>query len=432
MCWCDSLCIRSRSAWPVSATSGERSRNASATAVIRFVAPGPSVPRQTPARARQPAVHVGHVGAALLVADGHERDRRVLERLVEVQRLLARDPEHVLDALGLEALDEQLRRLALRHSALSARSATSGRRPCPATLGNFPPGPWLGTSASSACRARLIACARRVRRSGQALHDPRRRIRPRRRHEPVRRDGLRVPRLGLQADPRATTTAGTELGVLNEPRDVRVLLQSTSGSASFSGASQAGSRAAVARQDLLRARARRRPGAAAQRARPLAATVPAPLRVTGPGLLTLRGRAGNGRTDGTYRGALEFRGGDVRRRQRDQRAAGRRVRQGRDPARVAGLVADRGAQGAGRRGAHLRAHDVEGAAPASSTTPTRARRSTAARARSSRRRTPLPTRPPGSSSPTTARRCRRTSSRPRAGAPRTSRTRRSGPSRSRG
>ena len=49
MCWCDSLCIRSRSACPVSATSGERSRNASATAVIRLVAPGPSVPRQTPA-----------------------------------------------------------------------------------------------------------------------------------------------------------------------------------------------------------------------------------------------------------------------------------------------------------------------------------------------------------------------------------------------
>ena len=39
------------------------------------------------------------------------------------------------------------------------------------------------------------------------------------------------------------------------------------------------------------------------------ATVPAPLRATGPGLLTLKGRAGNGRTNGTYRGALEFRGG---------------------------------------------------------------------------------------------------------------------------
>ena len=50
MYWCDSLCIRSRSDCPVSATSGERSRNASATAVTRLVAPGPSVPRQTPAR----------------------------------------------------------------------------------------------------------------------------------------------------------------------------------------------------------------------------------------------------------------------------------------------------------------------------------------------------------------------------------------------
>ena len=50
MYWCDSLCIRSRSAWPVRATSGARSRKASATEVTRFIAPGPSVPRQTPAR----------------------------------------------------------------------------------------------------------------------------------------------------------------------------------------------------------------------------------------------------------------------------------------------------------------------------------------------------------------------------------------------
>ena len=35
---------------------------------------------------------------------------------------------------------------------------------------------------------------------------------------------------------------GTRLGVLKEPRDVRVLLQSTSGSAAFSGASRAGGR----------------------------------------------------------------------------------------------------------------------------------------------------------------------------------------------
>jgi len=49
MYWCDSLCIRSSEACPVMATSGTRSRFASATPVRRFVAPGPSVARQTPA-----------------------------------------------------------------------------------------------------------------------------------------------------------------------------------------------------------------------------------------------------------------------------------------------------------------------------------------------------------------------------------------------
>ena len=48
--WWDSLCIHESGRWPVSATSGARSSVASATAVTRFSAPGPSVPRQTPAR----------------------------------------------------------------------------------------------------------------------------------------------------------------------------------------------------------------------------------------------------------------------------------------------------------------------------------------------------------------------------------------------
>ena len=54
-------------------------------------------------------VDVGHVGPALLVAHRHELDRGVGERLVEVERLLARDPEDVLDALGLQTLDEHVR-----------------------------------------------------------------------------------------------------------------------------------------------------------------------------------------------------------------------------------------------------------------------------------------------------------------------------------
>src|SRR5207237_4648691 len=58
--------------------------------------------------AGQPAVDVGHVRAALLVADRDELDRRVRQRLVEVERLLPGDPENVLDALGLEALHEDV------------------------------------------------------------------------------------------------------------------------------------------------------------------------------------------------------------------------------------------------------------------------------------------------------------------------------------
>ncbi len=49
MYWWLSLCISERLVCPVSATTGARSRNASASPVTRLVAPGPSVPRQTPA-----------------------------------------------------------------------------------------------------------------------------------------------------------------------------------------------------------------------------------------------------------------------------------------------------------------------------------------------------------------------------------------------
>ena len=70
--------------------------------------------------AGEAAVDVGHVGAALLVADRDELDRRARQRLVQVERLLAGDAEHVPDALGLEALDEDVACLALGHDGLSA------------------------------------------------------------------------------------------------------------------------------------------------------------------------------------------------------------------------------------------------------------------------------------------------------------------------
>jgi stage II sporulation protein D len=103
--------------------------------------------------------------------------------------------------------------------------------------------------------------------------------------------------------------SGTAIGVLNDDRDVRVLLQSTSGSAAFSGASRAGGRrVSPAKTYRVRGRAGGQVQLLSARGHSLG-TVAAPLRATGPDLLTLKGRAGNGRTNGTYRGALEFRGG---------------------------------------------------------------------------------------------------------------------------
>jgi stage II sporulation protein D len=98
---------------------------------------------------------------------------------------------------------------------------------------------------------------------------------------------------------------GTSIGTIEPSREIRVLLQSPSGNASFSGADRAGDRRLDPARiyqargrgdvvDLLSARGHR------------LATFGAPLRVTGAAPLTLRGRAGNGRVNGSYRGALEF------------------------------------------------------------------------------------------------------------------------------
>ena len=59
--------------------------------------------------AGQAAVDVGHVGAALLVAHGNEVDGGVVERLVEIEGLLARDAEHVTDPFGFKTFDEDSR-----------------------------------------------------------------------------------------------------------------------------------------------------------------------------------------------------------------------------------------------------------------------------------------------------------------------------------
>ena len=102
---------------------------------------------------------------------------------------------------------------------------------------------------------------------------------------------------------------GTALATLNDAREVRVLLQSQAGSAAFSGASAGGGRnLSPTRTYYARGRAGGLVQLLSSRRRVLA-TVAAPLRVTGPAPLVLGGRAANGRSNGAYRGALEFRPG---------------------------------------------------------------------------------------------------------------------------
>jgi stage II sporulation protein D len=101
----------------------------------------------------------------------------------------------------------------------------------------------------------------------------------------------------------------TDLGVLKDPRTVRVLLQSVSGKAAFTGATRAAGRTVSADKTyLVRGRAGGQVQLLTRRGREIT-TVPAPLRATGPGPLTLKGTSGYARRDGAYRGALEFRPG---------------------------------------------------------------------------------------------------------------------------
>jgi stage II sporulation protein D len=101
----------------------------------------------------------------------------------------------------------------------------------------------------------------------------------------------------------------TALGTTDPDQTVRVLLQSSAGSASFSGATRAGSRSpAASRTYTVRPRGGGQLDVVSSSGRRVA-TAAAPLVVSGPGSVRLGGTAGNGVTSGSYRGALEFRPG---------------------------------------------------------------------------------------------------------------------------
>ena len=103
---------------------------------------------------------------------------------------------------------------------------------------------------------------------------------------------------------------GTALGTAEPNRVVRVLMQATSGSASFSGAERAGSRALSPGKTY---RAARRGIGQVDLFAPTGkriGTFTAPLQVDGGADgIVLKGRALNGRTNGAYRGILELRPG---------------------------------------------------------------------------------------------------------------------------
>ena len=80
--------------------------------------------------AREAAVDVGHKGGALLVACGDKADARALEGKHQVEVLLARDAKDVLHALGLEAVNEDLRAgLGRRSGGVTNGARLQGGRP---------------------------------------------------------------------------------------------------------------------------------------------------------------------------------------------------------------------------------------------------------------------------------------------------------------
>jgi len=100
--------------------------------------------------------------------------------------------------------------------------------------------------------------------------------------------------------------SSTSLGQTSSTRVVRVLLAGNRGSLTFTGATHAGRLALSSGQSYTALRS----GTAAVSLRDARghtlATLAAPLRVTGPGPLTLAGRADNGVSNGAYRGDLEL------------------------------------------------------------------------------------------------------------------------------
>ena len=217
------------------------------------MAPGPERAQADAGASGEAPVHVGHVGPALLVSNRDEGDRGARQRLVEIQGLLAGDPEDVLDPLGLQALDE--------HVAGAPVTLSHRMQPSTAT----PPIPEAFGKRHAQARPR--------RRRGSCSPPPR----PRSAATKLTitgagfGHGIGMSQYGTYGYSLHLKTydyilghyySGTALGALDANPEVKVLLQGSKKSISFAGGAQRRRPEARPGPDLQRAPQRRRPRAA--------------------------------------------------------------------------------------------------------------------------------------------------------------------------
>src|SRR5581483_7429190 len=117
-----------------------------------------------PSASCQPAIGIGHVCAALFVSDGHELNGGVGQGLAQVERLLARDAEHVADSLGLQTLHKHIRCPACTHRS---RNLTGGpRRPILVHMGTT----WVLDTETKGTGANMVPLERVTKRSSAPAH----------------------------------------------------------------------------------------------------------------------------------------------------------------------------------------------------------------------------------------------------------------------
>ena len=131
--WNASWPIAAVGTWPVMTTIGIESMYAVAMPVTALVTPGPRRHQRDADLLRRARIAVGRVDRALLVADQHVLDARLLEQLVvDVEDRAARVAEDVVDAFFLQTADQDFRTRQFHdvHASSVCPSRRRGERSC--------------------------------------------------------------------------------------------------------------------------------------------------------------------------------------------------------------------------------------------------------------------------------------------------------------